>query len=224
MNIAVVGSKGSGKTTFIQTFLGAFSCEDNIAETGVLVFKSTKNPNIEVHEIGMGRMHADLVKPEKPSINFDFIFILIQNDLSIEDIYVIQQLQKLQLSVSVLKTHFDKLAENESNPKATERKLLQSKDALAKKLTQQNLEASVHHIDARNFRDFEFLPALEKLLENLENAEEGKRVSLIQSLQIFENVSICIQPNAYSASFIANYWTRIITTFIYAIFIVFYSV
>ena len=186
VNIAVVGSKGSGKTTFIQTFLGASSCEDNIAETGVRAFKSTKNRNINVHEIRMGRMHADLVNSKKPSINFDFTFILIRNELSIENFYVIQQLQRLKLHMSVLKTHFDKLAENQSNSKATEKKLLQSKDSLGKELTQKKLEVSVHLIDARNFRNFEFLSALDKLLESV---EEIKRVALIQSLQIFQNVS-----------------------------------
>ena len=191
MNIAVVGSAASGKTTFIKTFLGESSAV-RVPQNGGLVFESTKNPNIKIHEIKTSQMHLEMVQQDPAPFNFDYIFFLIQKDLSIEDFYVILQLQQLQLSMSMVKTHSDELAENERDSKVIDRKLRKCEATLKSELVQHNLNVSIHFIDARHFRDFQFLTALEKLLENL---EESKRVSLIHSLQIFEYVSVFIRPN-----------------------------
>ena len=191
MNIAVVGSAASGKTTFIKTFLGEPSAV-RVPQTAGLVFKSTKNPNIKIQEIKTSQMHREMVQPESTPLNFDYIFFLIQKDLSIEDFYVILQLQKLQLSMSVVKTHSDEFAENERDSEVIDRKLRECAATLRFKLVQHNLLVNIHFIDARDFLTFQFMTAFEKLLENL---EESKRVSLIHSLQIFENVSIFIRPN-----------------------------
>ena len=191
MNIAVVGSAASGKTTFIKTFLGE-SSPVGVPQNGGLVFGSTKNPNIKIHELRTSQMHREMVQPESAPFNFDYIFFLIQKDLSIEDFYVILQLQQMKLSMSVVKTHSDEFAENERDPKVIDRKIRKCEATLKSKLMQHNLNVSIYFIDARDFLTFQFLTALEKLLENL---EESKRVSLIHSLQIFENVSIFIRPN-----------------------------
>ena len=168
------------------------SSEVDVPQTAGLVFKSTKNPNIKIHEIRTSRMHREMVQQDPAPFNFDYIFFLIQKDLSIEDFYVILQLQQLQLSMSMVKTHSDQFAENERDSKVIDRKLRQREATLRSKLVQHNLNVSIHFIDARDFLTFQFLTALEKLLENL---EESKRVSLIHSLQIFENVSIFIRPD-----------------------------
>ena len=191
MNIAVVGSAASGKTTFIETFLGDSSAV-GVPQNGGLVFESTKNPNIRIHEIKTSQMHREMLEPDPAAFNFDYVFFLIQKDLSTEDFYVIEQLQSLQLSMSVVKTHSDEFAENEKDPEVIDRKLRERKATLRKKLVQHKLNVSIHFIDARSFLDFQFLTALENLLVNL---EESKRVSLIHSLQIFENVSIFYRTN-----------------------------
>ena len=191
MNIAVVGSAASGKTTFIKTFLGESSAV-GVPQNGGLVFESTKNPNIKIYEIKTIQMHREMVQQDPAPFNFDYIFFLIQKDLSIEDFYVILQLQELQLSMSLMKTHSDEFAENERDLEVIDRKLRECAATLRSELVRHKLHGDIHFIDAKNFLDFQFLTALEKLLENL---EESKRVSLIHSLQIFENVSIFFRPN-----------------------------
>ena len=137
-------------------------------------------------------MHREMVQPDPAPFNFDYIFFLTQKDLWIEDFYVILQLQQMKLSMSVVKTHSDEFAENERDSEVIDRKLRAREATLRSKLVLHNLNVSIYFIDARDFLTFQFLTALEKLLEFL---EESKRVFLIQSLQIFENVSIFIQPN-----------------------------
>ena len=194
VNIAVVGSAASGKTTFIKTFLGESSDVD-VPQTAGLVLKSAKKPNIRIQEIKTSQLHCEMVQQDPAPFNFDYVFFLIQKDLSNEDFYVILQLQQMKLSMSVVKTHSDEFAKNERDPEVIDRKLRECEATLRSKLVQHNLNVSIHFIDARDCLTFQFLTALEKLLENL---EESKRVSLIHSLQIFENVSIFIRPNTIS--------------------------
>ena len=158
---------------------------DTLATDGDQVFRCQKNPNIELHELSIPRVIQLLTGSnlEFPALNYVF-FLTERNagNLSNEDSYALELLSQRQVPWVLLRTHADLLVTEEQKQLTLNRE----REALGKSLRQRNLEPLVKLVDAKSVVEFEYLKSLEDLLNRV---DEMQRVSLVNSLEVFEQVS-----------------------------------
>ena len=190
VDIAVVGDKSCGKTSYVKSILGETVPDlPTISTSGSFVYECTKHDKIKLHEIETNQMKQLLEQPEKMETTFDYVFLLTKHEISDEHNLLLEMFLNKQIATSVLRTHVDVLVQNERR-ECKKKKLIEGNEkTIIASFESHGLDKkklTVHSIDSRNFSEFGFLEAMESLLSNL---EEAKRVSLIKSMTIFENVS-----------------------------------
>ena len=163
---------------------------DTLATNGDQVFRCQKNPNIELHELSTPRVIQLLTgsNPEFPALNYVF-FLTERNagNFLNEDSYALELLSQRQVPWVLLRTHVDLLVnDDQMTEEQKELTINREREALGKSLRQRNLEPLVKLVDAKSVDEFEYLKALEDLLERV---DEMQRVSLMNSLEVFEQVS-----------------------------------